>query len=64
MTNEELIRTYNTERLAYFLKECMFNDFKPPCKRSIFFTAEIPPECFSMNCVKCIIDWLRSDINE
>lgn len=51
------------EELAYFLKCCMFNDFKPPCKKSTFFTAQHKPEC-EEGCTECIMGWLRQEAGE
>ena len=58
MTNADHIRSMSDEELAYFIKCCMFNDFKPACKKATFFTAQHRPECEEL-CVNCIGGWLR-----
>lgn len=58
MTNADRIRAMSDEELAYFLKCCMYNDFKPPCKKSTFFSALHRPDC-EENCTECICEWLQ-----
>lgn len=62
-TNGERIREMSDEELAYFLKCCMFNDFKPPCKKSTFFSAQNKPEC-KHDCLECITEWLLQEAKE
>lgn len=62
-TNSDIIRRMSDEELACFLKRCMFDDFKPPCKKATFFTAENRPDC-DENCVACIKGWLRQPAEE
>ena len=62
-TNADRIRTENDEQLAIFIKELMFNDFKPACKKSAFFSAEYKPEC-EEDCVSCILQWLQHPAEE
>ena len=62
-TNFDNIQSFNKDKMAYFLKSCMFNDFKPVCKKSTFFTANHAPEC-EENCMECIKDWLDKDMTE
>lgn len=57
-SNADRIRAMSDEELAGFIKRLMFNDFKPACKESTFFSAEHKPEC-DEDCVLCIMDWLR-----
>lgn len=52
------IRASSDEQLALFCKELMFNDFKPACKKSTFFSAEHKPEC-DEDCVSCILRLLQ-----
>lgn len=63
ISNAGCIREMSDEELAYFLKCCMFNDFKPPCKKSTFFTAQHKPEC-EEGCTECIMGWLRQEAGE
>lgn len=63
ITNEDRIRFMSEDELAHFLKCCMFNDFKPPCKKSGFFTAEKRPDC-DENCAECIKGWLKKTAEE
>lgn len=37
MTRGDRIRFMSDEKLAMYIKELMFNDFKPACKKSAFF---------------------------
>ena len=41
MTNADRIRSMSDEELAMYIKELMFNDFKPACKKSAFFRQSI-----------------------
>lgn len=61
-TNADWIRGMSDEELAMFLKEEMFNDFKPSCSESTFFSAENRPEC-DTGCVPCILNWLRQPVD-
>lgn len=63
VTNADCIRAMSDDELSYFLKYCMFNDFKPPCKKSGFFTAQHKPDC-DENCVECIKEWLKKTAEE
>ena len=62
-TAADRIRTMSDDELARFIKALMFNDFKPACKKSIFFSAEDKPEC-NEDCVSCIKNWLRTSEEE
>lgn len=57
-SHADRIRSMSDEELAEFLKAEMFNDFKPSCKNSTFFSAESKPEC-NTDCISCIKNWLR-----
>lgn len=57
------IRASSDEQLALFFKELMFNDFKPACKKSTFFSAEHKPEC-EEDCVSCILKLLQQPAEE
>lgn len=63
MTNADRIRVKTDEELAWFIKELMFNDFKPSCKKTSFFSAEHKPEC-EEDCVSCILQWLQLPAEE
>lgn len=63
MTNADRIRASSDEQLALFFKELMFNDFKPACKKSTFFSAEHKPEC-EEDCVSCILKLLQQPAEE
>lgn len=58
MNNADRFRAMDDEQLALFFKELMFNDFKPACKKSTFFSAERKPEC-EEDCVSCILKLLQ-----
>lgn len=63
MTYADRIRASSDEQLALFCKELMFNDFKPACKKSTFFSAEHKPEC-EEDCVSCILKLLQQPAEE
>lgn len=63
ITNADRIRASSDEQLASFCKELMFNDFKPACKKSTFFSAEHKPEC-EEDCVSCILKLLQQPAEE
>ena len=44
VSRADRIRSMSDEELAMYIKELMFNDFKPACKKSAFFSAEHKPE--------------------
>lgn len=62
-TYADRIRASSDEQLALFCKELMFNDFKPACKKSTFFSAEHKPEC-EEDCVSCILKLLQQPAEE
>lgn len=62
-THADRIRASSDEQLASFCKELMFNDFKPACKKSTFFSAEHKPEC-EEDCVSCILKLLQQPAEE
>ena len=63
MTNADRIRSMSDEKLAMYIKELMFNDFKPACKKSAFFSAEHKPEC-DEDCASCLLHWLQQPEEE
>ena len=63
MTNADRIRSMSDEELAMYIKELMFNDFKPACKKSAFFSAEHKPEC-DEDCASCLLHWLQQPEEE
>ncbi len=63
MTRGDRIRFMSDEKLAMYIKELMFNDFKPACKKSAFFSAEHKPEC-DEDCASCLLHWLQSPEEE
>lgn len=63
LSNADRIRASSDEHLALFFKELMFNDFKPACKKSTFFSAEHKPEC-DEDCVSCILRLLQQPAEE
>lgn len=66
MTNIERIQQLINENktdLAWFIKRLMFNDFKPACKNSTFFSADHMPDC-EEDCIDCITKWLDQEMSE
>lgn len=63
MTNAQRIRAMSDEKLAMYIKELMFNDFKPACRKSTFFSAEHKPEC-DEDCASCLLHWLQQPAEE
>ena len=57
-TNLDNINGMDIDEKAAFIKALMFNDIKPACKVSTFFSADHKPEC-EMDCVSCIKEWLQ-----